>query len=326
MVKKISKWFLGIFSVWLVSHAMLTHAQDYPSRSIQLIVPSTPGTTGDQLARLLGPRLSQRWNVPVVVENKVGAGGSIGIEAAAKANPDGYNLLFSATAFSTLTAIRSNLPYDPVKDFVHVVQLGKSPLVLVVANSVPAHNVKEFIDHVKRMPPGRLNYASPGIGSVQHLTMELFKQQTGIHMTHIPYKGMSGALNDLSAGHVEAGVVVLQTALPLLQSGKMRVLAIMGPERVSQFPKIPTLSEAGVPGVVSEAWFGITAPARTSRVVIDKLNQEVNRLLSLDDIKTALEKIGVTPIGGTPEKMNAMVQGEINTWLKVVRYGGIKAD
>ena len=301
-------------------------AQEYPSRPIQFIVPATPGTTADQLARLLGPKLSQRWNVPVVVENKVGAGGAIGIEAGAKASPDGYTFLFSATAFSTLPALRDKLPYDPVKNFSHVVLLGKSPLVLVVANSVPAKTVKEFIDHVRRQPPGRLNYASPGMGSVHHLTMELFKQQTGLHLTHIPYKGTSGALNDLAAGHVEASVVVLQTALPLLQSGKMRLLAVMGPERVPQFPDAPTLTEAGVPGVVSEAWFGISAPAGTPAAIISRMNAEMNRLLQLADVKESLDKMGASPFGGTPDKMNALVLDEIRTWTKVVRDGNIKAD
>jgi tripartite-type tricarboxylate transporter receptor subunit TctC len=266
------------------------------------------------------------WNVPVVVDNKVGAGGSIGIEAGAKAAPDGYTFLFSATAFSSLPALRNNLPYDPVKSFTHVVQLARSPLVLVVPNSSPAKTVKEFIDYVKKQPAGSLNYASPGIGSVHHLTMELFKQQTGLQITHIPYKGTSGALNDLVAGHVQASVVVLQTALPLLHGGKMRVLAVMGPDRVSQFPDVPTLSEAGVPKVVSEAWFGITAPAGTPPAIISKMNAAMNRLLQQADIKESLETVGVYPVGGTTEKMNTLVQNEILTWARVVKTGDIKGE
>jgi tripartite-type tricarboxylate transporter receptor subunit TctC len=303
-----------------------TFAQDYPTRAVTFVVPATPGTTPDQLARLLGPKLSLLWNVPVVVDNKVGAGGSIGIEAGAKAAPDGYTFLFSATAFSSLPALRNNLPYDPVKSFTHVVQLARSPLVLVVPNSSPAKTVKEFIDYVKKQPAGSLNYASPGIGSVHHLTMELFKQQTGLQITHIPYKGTSGALNDLVAGHVQASVVVLQTALPLLHGGKMRVLAVMGPDRVSQFPDVPTLSEAGVPKVVSEAWFGITAPAGTPPAIISKMNAAMNRLLQQADIKESLETVGVYPVGGTTEKMNTLVQNEILTWARVVKTGDIKGE
>ena len=301
-------------------------AQDYPSRPIQFIIPSTPGTTGDQLARLLGPKLSQRWNVPIVVENKVGAGGMIGIEAGAKANPDGYTFLFSATAFSTLPALRTNLPYDPIKSFSPVVLLGSSPLVLVVTNSVPAKTVREFIDHVRKLPPGKMNYASPGLGSVQHLTMELFKQQTALHLTHVPYKGTGGALNDLAAGHVEASVVVLQTALPLVQGGKIRMLAVVGPQRVAQFPKVPTLAEAGVQNVVSEAWFGITAPAGTPPAVIAKMNSEINSLLALPEVKESMEKMGAEPAGGKPERLEALVRSELETWSQVVKKSNITAD
>ena len=305
---------------------VLSHAQDYPSRTIQFIVPSTAGTTGDQLARLLGPRLTQRWNVPVVVDNKVGAGGMIGIEAGAKASPDGYTFLFSATALSTLPALRPKLPYDPIKSFSPVVLLGSSPLVLVVTDSVPAKTVAEFVAYAKKQPPGKLNYASPGLGSVHHLTMEMFKQQTGLFLTHIPYKGTGGALNDLVAGHVEASVVVLQTALPLLQAGKIRMLAVMGPQRVAQFPDAPTLAQAGVPNVVSEAWFGVAAPAGTPAAVIAKMNAEINSLMALTEVKEAMAKAGVDPIGGKPERLDALVQSEIKMWNQVVKKGNITAD
>jgi tripartite-type tricarboxylate transporter receptor subunit TctC len=316
-------------SVSLVCSAVLpvfSQAQDYPSRAIQFIVPSTAGTTGDQLARLLGPRLTQRWNVPVVVDNKVGAGGMIGIEAGAKASPDGYTFLFSATALSTLPALRPKLPYDPIKSFSPVVLLGSSPLVLVVTDSVPAKTVAEFVAYTKKQPPGKLNYASPGLGSVHHLTMEMFKQQTGLFLTHIPYKGTGGALNDLVAGHVEASVVVLQTALPLLQAGKIRILAVMGPQRVAQFPDVPTLAQAGVPNVVSEAWFGVAAPAGTPPAVIAKMNAEINSLMALTEVKEAMAKAGVEPIGGKPERLDALVQSEIKMWGQVVKKGNITAD
>lgn len=305
---------------------VLSLAQDYPSRTIQFIVPSTAGTTGDQLARLLGPKLSQRWNVPVVVDNKVGAGGMIGIEAGAKASPDGYTFLFSATALGTLPALRPKLPYDPIKSFSPVVLLGSSPLVLVVTDSVPAKTVAEFVAYAKKQPPGKLNYASPGLGSVHHLTMEMFKQQTGLFLTHIPYKGTGGALNDLVAGHVEASVVVLQTALPLVQAGKIRMLAVMGPQRVAQFPDAPTLAQAGVPNVVSEAWFGVAAPAGTPPAVIAKMNSEINNLLALTEVKEAMAKAGVDPIGGKPERLDALVQSEIKMWAQVVKKGNITAD
>jgi len=262
----------------------------------------------------------------VVVDNKVGAGGMIGIEAGAKASPDGYTFLFSATALSTLPALRPKLPYDPIKSFSPVVLLGSSPLVLVVTDSVPAKTVAEFVAYAKKQPPGKLNYASPGLGSVHHLTMEMFKQQTGLFLTHIPYKGTGGALNDLVAGHVEASVVVLQTALPLLQAGKIRMLAVMGPQRVAQFPDAPTLAQAGVPNVVSEAWFGVAAPAGTPAAVIAKMNAEINSLMALTEVKEAMAKAGVDPIGGKPERLDALVQSEIKMWNQVVKKGNITAD
>ena len=301
-------------------------AQDYPTRAIQLIVPSTPATTGDQLARLLGPLLAQRWNVPVVVDNKAGAGGLIGIDAASKATPDGHTLLFSATAFSTLPALKPQLPYDPLKNFVPIVLLGNSPLVLAVANGVPATTVREFIEHVKKQPPGSVNYASPGAGSVHHLTMELFKQQTGLTLTHVPYKGTAGALNDLAAGHVQAGVVALQSALALVQAGRFRLLAVIGPQRAAQFPNVPTLGEAGVPNVVSEAWYGIAAPAGTPPAVLEKLNAEVNALLVLPEVKDAMARMGVNPAGGKPERLDSLVRSELVMWKRVVSKGHITAD
>ncbi len=305
---------------------VLAHAQDYPNRSIQFIVPTSAGTTGDQLARLLGPKLTQRWNVPVVVENKVGAGGSIGIEAGARANPDGYSFLFAATSFSTLPALRTKLPYDPVKSFVPVVMLGASPLVLIVANKVPAKTVREFVDYAKKQPAGSLNYASPGLGGVQHLTMELFMQEAGIKLLHVPYKSMAGALNDLAAGHVQAGVVVLQTALPLVQSGKMRALAVLSAERVAPLPNLPTMAEAGVPKVVSEAWFGVMAPAGTPANVLQKMNAELNQLLTLPDVKEALDKVGVDTAGGKPERLEALVASDLKMWTQVVKKANIAPE
>ncbi len=302
------------------------HAQDYPSRTIQFIVPSSAGTTGDQLARLLGPKLTQRWNVPVVVENKVGAGGIIGIEAAARAQPDGYSFLFAATSFSTLPALRAKLPYDPLKNFAPIVMLGASPLVLIVANKVPAKTVREFVDYAKKQPAGSLNYASPGLGGVQHLTMELFMQEAGIKLLHVPYKSMAGALDDLAAGHVQAGVVVLQTALPLVQSGKMRALAVLSAERVAPLPNLPTMAEAGVPKVVSEAWFGVMAPAGTPLSVLQKMNTELNQMLALPDVKEALDKVGVDTAGGKPERLEALVASDLKMWTQVVKKANIAPE
>lgn len=303
----------------------LAHAQDYPSRAIQFIVPYTPGTTGDMLARLLGPKIAQRWNVPVVVDNKAGASGMIGTDHAAKTAPDGYTFLFAATTYGTLAAINPKLPYDPIKSFVPVSLLGTSAMTLVVNNKFPANNVSEFVEQLKKQP-GAVNYASPGAGGSQHLAMELFKQETGTNMLHVPYKGSAGALNDLAAGHVQASVVSLQSATVLTQSGKLRMLAVMGRERAPTFPQVPTLLEQGYGNMVVETWYGVLAPAGTPPAVVAKMNAEINHLLTLPEVKEAMAKQGLDPAGGKPERLDTLLRSEVKLWSQVVTRGKIVAD
>ena len=303
----------------------LAPAQDYPSRPIRIIVPFTPGTTADTWARLLGPQLSQRWNVPVVVDNRSGASGIIGIEACATANPDGHTIIFASTAFSTLAAMSPKLPYDPYTSFAPVLMLGTSPLTLVVANKFPATSVRELIEHAKKQP-GAYNYATSGTGSVFHLTMEWFKQENGINLVHIPYKGTAGVVTDLVAGHVQASLLVFQTIAPHVQGGRVRMLAVLGRERAPQFPHVPTLIESGMPNMVVEAWTGALAPARTPRAVIARLNDELNRLVALPEVKETMAKAGVSITGGKPEVLDALIRKEIRQWKQVVQRANIKPE
>jgi tripartite-type tricarboxylate transporter receptor subunit TctC len=300
-------------------------AQDYPSRAISFVVPFTPGTTADSLARLLQPHLSQRWGVPVVVENKPGAAGMIGIDAVAKANADGYTFLFTSTAFGTIAAMNPKLPYDPDKSFAPVMLLGTSPLSLVVPQHFPAHTVKEFIEQAKKRP-GELNYASAGTGSVFHLSMELLQREAGTRMVHVPYKGTQGVINDLISGHVQASMMVFQTALPLVQSGRARMLAVMSSQRAQALPDVPTIVEAGFPSLIVEAWTGVMVPAKTPAAVIGKFNAEVNKLLALPDVKAAAARIDVTLAGGAPETLDALVRKEIRQWTQVVQQANIKPE
>jgi tripartite-type tricarboxylate transporter receptor subunit TctC len=290
-----------------------------------LVVPFTPGTTADSLARLMQPHLSQRWGVPVVVENKPGAAGMIGIDAVAKANPDGYTFLFTSTAFGTIAAMNPKLPYDPDKSFAPVMLLGTSPLSLVVPNSFPAQTVKEFIEQAKKRP-GELNYASAGTGSVFHLSMELLQREAGTRMVHVPYKGTQGVINDLISGHVQASMMVFQTALPLVQSGRVRMLAVMSAQRAQTLADVPTIVEAGFPNLVVEAWTGVMAPAKTPPAVIGKFNAELNKLLALEDVKAAAARIDVALAGGAPETLDALVKKEIRQWTRVVREANIKPE
>jgi tripartite-type tricarboxylate transporter receptor subunit TctC len=300
-------------------------AQDYPSRAISLVVPFTPGTTADSLARLLQPHLSQRWGVPVVVENKPGAAGLIGIDAVAKAAPDGYTFLFTSTAFGTIAAMNPKLPYDPDKSFAPVMLLGTSPLSLVVPGSFPAQTVKELIDEAKKRP-GELNYASAGTGSVFHLSMELLQREAGTRMIHVPYKGTQGVINDLIAGNVQASMMVFQTAAPLVQNGRVRMLAVMSSQRAKALPDVPTIVEAGFPNLIVEAWTGVMAPAKTPPAVIRKFNVEVNKLLALEDVKAAAARLDVALAGGAPETLDALVKKEIRQWSQVVQQAHIKPE
>jgi tripartite-type tricarboxylate transporter receptor subunit TctC len=318
----VAKW---LAAVALLCAAVLGWAQEYPSRTIVFVVPFTPGTAADSLARLMQPHLSQRWGVPVVVENKPGAAGIIGIDAVAKANPDGYTFLFTSTAFGTLAAMNPKLPYDPDKSFAPVMLLGTSPLSLVVPNNFPAQTVKELIDQAKKRP-GELNYASAGTGSVFHLSMELLQHEAGTRMVHVPYKGTQGVINDLIAGHVQASMMVFQTAVPLVQSGRVRMLAVMSSRRAQALPDVPTIVEAGFPGLIVEAWTGVMVPAQTPPAVIGKFNAEVNKLLALEDVKAAAARIDITLAGGPPEALDALVKKEIRQWTQVVQQANIKPE
>jgi tripartite-type tricarboxylate transporter receptor subunit TctC len=302
-----------------------THAQDYPSRAIQFVVPYTPGTTGDMLARLLGQKIAQRWNVPVVVDNKAGASGIIGTETVAKAPPDGYTFLFAATSHGTLGAINPKLPFDSIKSFTPVSLLGTSAMTLVINNKFPANNVREFVEEIRKQP-GKFNYASPGTGGIQHLAMELFKQETNTNMLHVPYKGSAGALNDLVAGHVQATVVSVQTATVLTTGGKMRMLAVMGRERVPTFAQVPTLIELGYGNMNVETWYGVFAPVGTPSALIARMNNEISYLLTLPDVKEAMAKQGLDPAGGKPERLDTLLRSEVKLWTQVVTRGKLIVD
>ncbi len=309
----------------LVCAAGAAPAQDYPSRAVHLIVPYTPGTGADILARLLGPKLAERWKVAVVTENRAGATGNIGADFVAKSAPDGHTLLFTATSFGTNPALARSLPFDAVKSFAPVALVATSALAVVVNPQLPAKSVKELVE-LARAQPGKLHYASPGSGGVQHLAMELLKLETGMNLVHVPYKGMGGALQDLLGGHVQAAVVALQTVAPHVQSGRMRMLAVMSAERSSAFPDVPTLKELGLAELQVDTWYGLLAPAGTPPAAILKLNAEINSVLGDAAIRELLAKQGMSAAGGRPERLGELVKREVARWSRVVAAAGIKAD
>jgi tripartite-type tricarboxylate transporter receptor subunit TctC len=299
--------------------------ESYPARNVTLVVPYTPGTGADILARILGPKLAERWRVAVIADNRAGATGNIGTEHVAKSPPDGYTLLCTATSFGTNPALSRKLPFDPVKDFAPVVLLATSAVSLVVNAQLPAKSVREFIDLAKKQP-GKLYYSSPGNGGPQHLTMELFKQETGTDLVHVPYKGSGGAIADLVAGHVQAMVISLQTAAPYVQGGKLRMLGVMTEERSPAFPDVPTMKEQGLNDLEVYTWYGVFAPAGTPAAAIGRINADVNALLKQPDVRALLEKQGLNPAGGPPERFGVLVKSELARWSRVVKAAGIRAD
>ena len=309
-----------------VCFATAAAAQEFPSRPVHLIVPYTPGTGADILARLLGPKLGERWKVGVPTENKPGATGNIGTEFVAKSPPDGHTLLVVATSFGTTPALKpAGLPFDPIKSFAPVALVATSGLAVVVNPQLPAKSMKEFIALVKSQP-GKLHYSSPGNGGPQHLAMELLKLETGIDIVHVPYKGAAGALADVVGGHVQAMISAVQTAYPHVQSGKLRALAIMSAERSPAYPDVPTMREQGLSDLEVETWYGMFAPAGTPSTVVQKINADINELLKDAAVRSVLEKQAMTPRGGPPQRLGDLVKKELPRWKRVVGAAGIKAD
>ncbi len=309
----------------LSTHAAQAQETAFPTRTVQIVVPYTPGTGADILARILGPRLAERWKTGVITDNRPGATGNIGTDFVAKAAPDGHTVLFTATSFGTTPALTAKLPFDPIKSFAPVSLVAASSMSFVVHPQLPVRSLNEFIALARRQP-GKLLYCSPGNGGPQHLAMELIKLESKTDMVHVPYKGSGGALTDLMGGHVQAMVVALQTASPFVQSGRLRMLAIMGAERSFAFPNVPTLREQGLANLEVETWYGVLAPSATPPAAVAKINSELNTLLQLPDIREQLARQGMNPAGGAPERLDNLVKSELTRWARVVNAAKIRAD
>lgn len=302
--------------------ALAVHAQ-WPQKPLTIVVPFTPGTGADLIARSLQPKLAERLGQAVVVDNKAGASGAIGTQAVAAAPPDGYTVLFTATSHGTVPALK-HVPYDPVRSFTPIALAATSAMALVVNPQVPATE-PDFVAFAKKHP-GTFYYSSPGNGSIQHLTMELIKQELGIDLVHVPYKGSSGAATDLVAGRVQATVAALQTMAPFVNSGKVRMVAVLSEERSSAFPDVPTMRELGHKDLVVDTWYGLFAPAGAPPEVVNRLNAEVNALLKLPEIREALAKQGLTAVTDKPERLEKLVVSELRRWNRVVARAKIQGD
>jgi len=313
-----------ILAAIAASAVLIAQAQQWPTKTVTIVVPFTPGTGADLIARALQPKLAERLGQAVVVDNKAGASGAIGTELVATAAPDGYTVLFTATSHGTVPALKK-VPYDPVRSFAPIALTATSAMALVVGPKVPADSEKDFVALAKKQP-GALYYSSPGNGSIQHLTMELIKQEEGIDLEHVPYKGSSGATTDLIGGQVQATVAALQTMAPFVKTGRLKMLAVLSEERSPAFPDVPTMRELGHKDLVVDTWYGLFAPANTPPDVVARLNAEVNALLKLPEIRESLARQGLTAVTDKPERLEQLVVSELRRWNRVVAKAKIQGE
>jgi tripartite-type tricarboxylate transporter receptor subunit TctC len=300
-------------------------AQGLSDRPITIVVPFTAGTGIDIVARIVGEELRERWKQPFVVENKPGASGNIGTQYAASRPPDGHTLMMTANTFVMNVSLFKSLPYDPQRSFAPIAKVATGALALAVHPSVPAASVRELIAHVKANP-AKLNYASPGRGTPQHLAMELFKQIANVDIVHVPYTGSAGAVRDLVGGHVSAMFIPLHTVLPLTQGGQTRILAIGSEKRSSLAPDVPTLAEAGLAGFEVDLWYALLAPASMPQEVVYRYNKTVNEILATPKVREDLAKQGLVAHGGTPDQLAQLIANDHARWAKVVKDAGIAAE
>ena len=315
----------AVMTVLAASLSVPVAAQTYPSKPVRLIVPFAPGGFTDVVARILGQRLSVSMGQQFIIENKAGAGSTIGTDFVAKSAPDGYTLVMISTTHVISPWIYKSMPYDPIKGFVPVTKLVDSPYVLLVNPKVPARNVQEFIALAKASPD-TLRYASSGNGSSQHLMGGLFASLTGTKLQHVPYRGSSGAATDLVAGVVESSFAGVPNALAQVPAGRLRALAVTTAKRIPQLPDVPTLQEAGVPGYEASVWLALLAPAGTPRDIVNRLNAEVAKLMESGETRKALYEAGVEVSLSTPDALGEYMVKEMERWGKVVKDTGTKLE
>jgi tripartite-type tricarboxylate transporter receptor subunit TctC len=311
-------------SVLAVSAAGDLRAQSYPTKPVRIVVPFAAGGAADIIARLLGQKVAESWGQPIVVDNRAGAGGNIGVEFAARSAPDGYTYLLHTQAFAVNISLQKEQAYHPVRDFAPVMLIASTNGVLEVTPSLPVRTVKELIALAKAQP-GKLSYASSGIGSSSHLNMELFNDAVGIDVAHVPYKTLSQSMNDLMSGQVQVYLAPITSQVSYIRSGKVRPLAVSGPRRSEAIPDIPTMQEAGVPGYEAVTWYGMYAPAGTPRDIIARTHSELSRALQNDEVKERFLKLGLDTVASTSGYLAKYLQEEVTKWANVIKKSGITA-
>ena len=314
----------GIAAVGLVAASPSTVAQTYPSKPIKFVVPWSPGGATDAIARIIAQPLSKELGVAVVVDNRAGAGGNIGTAAFVREPADGYAILMATSSTNAANPhLYRKLGFDPIKDFAPVIYVASVPNILVVPSSSPVHSVKELLE-LARKQPGKLTYGSAGVGASQHLAGAMFKNTAKIDILHVPYKGSGPAAVDLMAGHID---LMLDTgSLASIKGGKLRALAVASDKRLAVLPDVPTFKEAGLDGMIASAWYGVMAPAKTPPEVVTKLNQAINKVLKMPDVRQRLIEMGAEIGGGTPEEFGKFAQSELKRYGDIVQMSGAKLE
>jgi tripartite-type tricarboxylate transporter receptor subunit TctC len=313
------------FCFALALASSLAHAQTWPLRPVKMVVPFPAGGPTDVLTRVLSEKLTQALGQPVIVENKPGAGGTIGADFAAKSAPDGYTLLMATGSTHSVGPYLGKVPYDPERDFTPIVYVGYATNVLLVSPTLGVNNVRELIELAKK-DPGKLNYSTSGIGSVAHLTSEMFASMAGIKLTHVPYKGTQLSIADLASGQVALLFDNLMTGKPHVDSKRLKGIAVSSLTRSSIMPDVPTVAESGLPGFESWNYFGVFGPASTPRAIVDRVNAEMNRILADPAIRERFHTLGFEVTGGTPAEFTAVMRSESRKWSQVIREANVKPE
>jgi tripartite-type tricarboxylate transporter receptor subunit TctC len=309
-----------------VVSAQQTSTSSWPTRVVRIIVGFPPGGGADATARIAAARLSEIWGQQVIVENKGGAGGNIAHDAAAHAAPDGYTILFSPSSLPIMPLLYTSLNYDPIADFVSISTLGKYPNLIVVSKDSPMNSLKEFIDNAKANP-GKVTFATPGIGTTPHFTAELFKKIAGIDITHVPYRGVAaGAMSDLLTNRIDSMFNTTGSLLQAVRSGQVRGLAQSTPERSPLAPELPTFAEAGVPGLNVSSWYGLFAPAKTPPDIVKKMHDDTAKMLTEPETKKKYEVLGIEAASATADQMAALIKNEIALWTPIIKAANIKGE
>ncbi len=325
LLHRISRWSVLLADAIALLPAPVGAQAPWPSRPVKLVVPFAPGGSNDIIARVLANKLGSRLGQPVIVENKGGGGGTIGTDFVVKSPPDGYNLLFVSTSITTNAASGKQLPYDLLKDMQPIGQVAAGAFVVVVANGLKATTLREFID-LAQAKPNSISYGSAGIGGINHLGTELLASAAKMQLVHVPYKGIGPAFTDLMGGNLQMALPTIASAVQHIQGGKMRGLAVTGPKRSPLAPDLPTVAEAAVPGFALEVWWGIVGPAHLPAPVLKRINEELNAVLALPEVREVLAREGTEPRPGTPEEFTRLVTADVARWAKLIKDARIQVE